>query len=105
MDTNLSISMNFGTLVSYRLNRLPAPERCRIYREFHGWRDKSQYSKYTYDRKGLLNDIPHVLINRCVLITKKQDARKIIFFLKENKADVFVRDIILTKSDLEVLSK
>ena len=97
--------MKLGALVSYKLNRLPAPERCRIYREFHGWRDKSQYSKYTYNRKGLLNDIPHVVINRCVLITKKQDAGRIISFLKENNADVFVRDIILTKSDIKVLSK
>lgn len=97
--------MKIGTLVSYKLNRLPAPERCRIYREFHGWRDKSQYSRYTYDRRGLLDDIPHVLVNRCVLIARKQDAGRIISFLKENKADVFVRDIVLTRSDIEVLSK
>jgi len=97
--------MKLGALVSYKLNRLPAPERCRIYREFHGWRDKSQYSKYTYNRKGLLNDIPHIVINRCVLIAKKQDAGRIISFLKENNVDVFVRDIILTKSDIKVLSK
>ena len=71
----------------------------------NGWKDKSQYSKYSYDRKGILSSIPHILVNRCVLIAGKEEADKIISFLKENNAEVFVRDIILTKQDIEKLSK
>jgi len=69
----------------------------------NGWKDKSQHSKYTYDRKGILSSIPHILINRCVLIVGKEDADKIISFLNENNAEVFVREIILKKSDIENL--
>ena len=42
-------------------------------------------------------------INRCVLIVGKEDADKIISFLNENNAEVFVREIILKKSDIENL--
>jgi|APCry4251928382_1046606.scaffolds.fasta_scaffold176912_1 hypothetical protein len=97
--------MDSGILISYELNKLPLPERCRIYRKLNGWKDKSQYSKYSYDRKGILSSIPHILVNRCVLIAGKEEADKIISFLKENNAEVFVRDIILTKQDIEKLSK
>jgi len=97
--------MDSGILISYELNKLPPPERYRIYRKLNGWKDKSQYSKYSYDRKGILSSIPHILVNRCVLIAGKEEADKIISFLKENNAEVFVRDIILTKQDIEKLSK
>ena len=97
--------MDTGTLISYKLDKLPHPERCRICRKFYGWKDKSQYSKYTYNRKGLLSEIQYILVNRSVLIVRKEDADKIISFLKKNKAEVFVRDIILNKSDIKKLSK
>ncbi len=97
--------MELGTLISYRLNKLPLPKRCRIYRNLNGWKDKSQYSKYTYNRKGLINDIPHIIVNRCVLIVKKEDAHKLISFFKENDVTVFVRDIVLDVSDLKNLNE
>ena len=97
--------MDTGTLISYKVKRLPAPERCKIYRKLYGWMDKSQYSKYTYNREGLLSNIPHIPVNRSVLIVKKEDSEIVISFLKENKAEVFTRDIILNKSDIEKLSK
>ena len=95
--------METGTLISYKLNKLPPQERCKIYRKLNGWKDKSQHSKYTYDRKGILSSTPHIPINRCVLIVRKESAGKIISFLDENNAEVFVREIILKKSDIEKL--
>ena len=97
--------MKFGTLISYKLNKLPPPKRCKIYRALNGWKDKSQYSKYSYNRKGFLSDIPHIFVNRCVLIVRKDDVDEIISFLNENNAEVFTRDVILTESDIEKLSK
>ena len=95
--------MELGTLISYKLSKLPPPERCKIYRKLNGWKDKSQHSKYTYNRKGLLTDIPHITVNRCVLIVKKEDANEIISFLNENNAEVFIRDILLKQSDIKKL--
>lgn len=97
--------MDIGTLISYKLNKLHLPERCRIYRKLSGWKDKSQYSRYSYDRKGVLSNIPHIFVNRGVLIIRKEDADKIVSFLNENNAEVFVRDILLKKSDIEKLAK
>ena len=97
--------MDSGTLISYKLNKLPPQERCKLYRKLNGWKDKSQYSKYTYNREGILSSIPQILVNRCVLIVRKEDAGKIISFLNENNAEVFVREIILKRSDIEKLVK
>ena len=97
--------MKIGALISYKLNKLPLPERCRIYRKFNGWKDKSQHSKYTYNRKGLVSDIPHITVNRCVLIVKKEDVNEITSFLNENNAEVFMRDILLKQSDIKKLGE
>lgn len=97
--------MKFGTLISYKLNKLPLPKRCKIYRALNGWKDKSQYSKYSYNRTGVLSDVPHIFVNRCVLIVRKDYVDEIISFLNENNVEVFTRDVILTESDIEKLSK
>ena len=97
--------MTTGILISYKVNRLPQPERCRIYRKLYGWKDKSQHSKYTYNRKGILSNLPYIPVNRSVLIVKKEDADRVISFLNENDAEVFVRNIILNNLDIKELSK
>lgn len=95
--------METGTLISYKLNKLPPQERCKIYRKLNGWKDKSQHSRYTYNREGILSNIPNIPVNRCVLIVRKEGAGKIISFLNENNAEIFVREIILKKTDIEKL--
>jgi len=92
--------MKLGTLISYNLTDLTQPERNRLCRKLYGWKDKSQYSKYTYYRKGLLDEIPHLNPTKSVVVVRKKDSKRVLSLLRKYNVKVFVRDIILKKSDL-----
>ena len=90
-------------MISYRLVGLDQPEKNRFCRMFFGWTDKSQHSKYTYPRDGLITGIPHISPSRSLLIVREEDAGRIIRFLRKHKVKSFVRQVVLKKSDIRVL--
>ncbi len=51
------------------------------------------------------DEIPNILINpiRSIIIVKKNDAEKVLEFLKEFDAEVFFKEIKLQKEDMEKL--
>lgn len=57
----------------------------RFCNRLYGCKDHSQKGKYVYERKGLLDEIPNNLINpiRSILIEKKNDAERVLEFMKE----------------------
>ena len=66
--------------------------------------DKSNYKKYTYIRKGILDDIPCIQLSRAVIIVRNEDKEKILKFLQHD-ALVGIRKIVLQKSDKIKLAK
>ncbi|MFH1786289.1 MAG: hypothetical protein ABH829_01360 [archaeon] len=61
-------------------------------------------AKYTYKRKGLLSDIPHLNPSRSVLIVPKDKTGPVLAFLEEWGAKVFAIDVVLDESQAEVFS-
>lgn len=95
--------MELGVIVGLVVDpKLKAAQRARLFRQLYGWKDKSQFGKYEYEREGLLTDIPHVKLMRGVFIVRKQDKKKVTDFLKD-KADVLTRQVVLTASDRKKL--
>jgi len=76
--------------------------KSRLFQKLLGYKDKSNFGKYTYRRKGLLDRTPHISPARGVLIVRAKDVKKIFEFLKD-KADVFSRKVVLTKKDKKKL--
>ena len=74
----------------------------RFCRRFYGYLDHSHNNKYRYQRKGFLDDFPHLRLQSGVIVVKKEDAREILSFIKSYNAEIFMRDIILTKRDLRL---
>ena len=97
-----------GVIIAFR-NKLKtaSKEIKRFCNRLYGYKDHSQKGKYLYERKGLLDVIPHILINpiRSVIIVKKENAKNILDFLKEFDAEVYTKEIKLEKEDLEKLEK
>lgn len=88
-----------GCLVAFKVSgRLKAAARTRLFRQLYGWRDKSQYGKYEYQRAGLLGKIGYVPVIRGVFIVKTTDRKKVMKFFK-GKAQLFSREIILSARD------
>lgn len=97
-----------GIIIAFRTRpKTPVKEIKRFCNRLYGYKDHSQKGKYLYERKGLLDEIPHILINpiRSVIIVKKENAEAILNFLEEFDAEVYTKEIELEKEDIEKLEK
>jgi len=97
------IEENLGCLIGFTVNAGTSPaEKRKFFRALYGWRDKSQFGKYEYEREGLLSNIPHIHLTRAVLIVSQENSKKIRNFLK-GKASIVTRQVVLTPKDKKIL--
>ncbi len=96
-----------GIIIVFKNPKAEPKTLSKFCREFYGYKDKSQHGKYFYQRKGLLDKIPHILINpiRTAMVVKKEDSEMVINFLKKYNADIFARKIELLSTDLNKIKK
>ena len=93
-----------GLMIAFRnKSKTPTKDIKRFCNRLYGYKDHSQKGKYLYQRKGLLDEIPHILINpiRSVVVIKKKDAEQLLNFLKEFDVEIYSKDIKLEKEDIE----
>jgi hypothetical protein len=97
---------NTGSIIIYKLTGLSQIDRDKICRELLGRTVKTHKGRYTYHVKGLLDDIPHIHAGKGILIANKENEKILFDFLKNHKVeDIFIREIILTKNDVNKLKK
>ncbi|VVB89624.1 Uncharacterised protein [uncultured archaeon] len=97
-----------GVIIAFRNKpKTESKDMKRFCNRLFGYKDHSQKGKYIYERKGLLDEIPNILINpiRSIIIVKRNDAKKVLEFLKEFDAEIYCKEIKLQKEDLEKLEK
>jgi len=87
-----------GKLICYTLGKASHKKRSKLKRELLGYIDKSNNGRYKYQRKGLLDDIPHLKPIKSVIITKEEDFAKVEKVLKKYGAKTYVFDVILKES-------
>lgn len=88
-----------GWIVGFALRpTLPPKERVKFFRQLYGYTDKSQYGKYHYTRKGLLDNLGYVPFARGAFIIPTDALKEVKRFLK-GKARFKVRRIALAPSD------
>ncbi len=93
-----------GRLIVFKLARTnDRVAMNRFSRRFYGYLDHSHNNRYRYQRTGFLDDFPHLRLQSGVIVVRGQDAKEILSFLKTYNAEIFTRDIILTKRDLKAL--
>lgn len=99
------MSEKSGIIILYRIRTKTTKSNTEKFcREFYGYMDKSNYGKYQYRRKGLLDRIPHIKLIRGAIIIQKGNCNKVTQFLKRFNAEVHVRTIILTEKDKKQLT-
>ncbi len=72
-------------------------------RRLCGQNTRTHHGRYTYHKRGLLEEIPHIRLIRGVIIARRQDAPRVEAFLKEYGAKYHVRTIELEPSDQKKL--
>ncbi len=88
-----------GCLIAFKLRKeVKSTARTKFFRKLYGCVDKSNYKKYTYIRKGILDEIPHIQLSRAVIIVRNEDGEKILEFLQHD-AIVEMRKVILQGND------
>lgn len=96
--------MRTGKLICYTMGSKPtAAERNKFRKLLWGYTDFSNRGQYRYFRKGLLSEIPHIKPIRSVIIVRNEDSDRIVKFLHEHNATLFVKTVILTKKDQKKL--
>jgi len=79
---------------------LKRKDRAKFFRDFYGYQDKSNFSKYNYQRGGFLQTygIVYIKLNRAVMIIHSKDKGLVVSFLKR-WGKVIIREVILSKRD------
>ncbi len=96
-----------GELIVFSANNMSKTEQVKLSKQLYGYRDRSQRSKYLYDREGVLDTIPHIipLGRKAILVTRTDDAQPIIQLLQEHGAQIYVRTVKLEEEDLKILCR
>jgi len=82
-------------LISYDLSKLSQIKKVIVKRQLFGYTEYSNNSKYTYKRKGVLEEIPHIKVARAVIIVCNQDAQKVEKVIKSvnGKYQIFTIEV------------
>lgn len=94
-----------AVMVYYSLGELSAGQKSKFCRGFWGYKDKSTYGKYAYQRKGIMSDISHIRLAPSLLIIPEKNRPELEKFLQKFDVVPFIRTVILEKDDTEVLSR
>lgn len=103
----MKIEKKIGKIICYNLQvgGFPKSEIVRFQRELFGYMDKSNYGSHTYYREGLLDRIPHIKPVRSVLVIPLEFSGEVLALLGKYGAEIFARNIILEKRDVETLAR
>ncbi|KXB01787.1 hypothetical protein AKJ43_03100 [candidate division MSBL1 archaeon SCGC-AAA261D19] len=77
----------------------------QISRALNGYKDRSNYGKYSYERKGLLEKIPHRKFAKNVLLLREEDHKQLIQILEKYEAEYYAGFIEKTSEAGEILSR
>ena len=61
-------------LISYDLSKVNQIGKVIVKRQLFGYTEYSNNAKYTYKRKGILSELPHIRLTRAVIIVLNRDA-------------------------------
>ena len=79
------------SILKYRLKGVPSNKRNALHRDLYGYKDYSNKGEYSYDRKGILDNIKHTKISNSVIMVETKDLKSIILILDKHKIS---RDIV-----------
>lgn len=91
------------TIVVYRQS--DKSKSVQLSRSLHGYMDSSNYGKYSYKRKGLLEEIPYLKLMNGVFILREEDSDRLVELLEKYQAEFYAGPVTKTSERGEVLSK
>ena len=90
-----------AVLICYKLNRATQTKRTELKRKLRGYKDFSNKGRYSYQRKGLIMEIPHIKPTKTSFIVKKGSEIKIKKLLNEFGAIIKTYNIKINKTEFK----
>lgn len=87
-------------LICYDLSKLNQIKKVEVTRKLFGYTEYSNNSKYTYKRKGILEEIPNLRLARAVIVVQNSSKDRVIKVLKGVKAKYKLFNIRVNRSML-----
>jgi len=85
------VSVVWDKIVAYRVETVV--KSVQLSRALHGYKDMSNRGRYVYARKGLLDKIPHLQLQKGVLLLREEDTPPLIKLLRKYGAEYYVASI------------
>lgn len=73
-------------IICYSLGKIEPKKRTKFGKELYGYTDNSNYSKYTYERGGILTNTNYKKPFDSVIILTRENVNKVIEHLKKYNA-------------------
>ncbi len=89
--------------IPFKRNGMERKEQARIYRKLYGYRSASNYGKYHYNVKGILDSIPAIRYEDGNFIVREEDFPVIQRFLEDNRSSYRAWRIIPGQEEAEKL--
>lgn len=88
-------------IIFYKQDKLDQNTKFKLRRELLGLEQKSNFSRYKYQIKGILNEIPHYRPINSTIITKNKHTTKIKKILKKYGTEYEIYTIKIPKNKLK----
>lgn len=82
-----------ATLIMYSALGLNKTEASKLSKKLIGYRDQSNKAQYTYERKGLVTGIHHIIVTKSTFIVPKKESKEIISQIEKNGGKIQSWDI------------
>lgn len=88
-------------IITYETAKMNSTEKCKISKIIFGFKDRTNESKYIYERKGVLAPLPHIVITKKTFVIGSKHVRKVKRTIKALGAEVKSWKIKINNSDLK----
>jgi len=91
-----------ATLIAYASKGLSKTESSKLSKALIGYMDKSNNGKYSYSRKGLVNNTKNIIICRSAFIVPRDRAKSIISFIKKRRAKALSWNLEISQEHFKI---
>ena len=105
-DGKTAILISFNTKIEkFHSNS----ERIKFFKELHGWRQviNKPSGRYVYERRGVLDEVPHIDVDKSVFIIMQEHLRQMERFFKawDEKVEFKTFPVLLNQKQVKKLKE
>ena len=90
-EASREASVVWDKIVAYRVDSVT--KSVQLSRSLHGYKDRSNKGRYVYARKGLLDKVPCLQLQKGVFLIREKDTQPLVRLLRKYGAEYYIAKI------------